>query len=744
MRLKTADMGEKTYAQKIQTSYAAQIDSNATPMVMEMLAKLYSEPLNAAIREYVSNAVDANVEAGVAKPVQLTLPERDNNGTLKVQDYGKGLDYLGIVSVFANFGTSTKRDSDNLIGGFGIGSKSGLAVSNAINVVSVCNGYLNEFVLERTSEGIFTRFIRENEETQQDSGTCVTVKVNHNYYGDARTVAEEMVPVIAGWSKNDVYVTNASGNTVTGKDDFFLNEKCNNYRIPDTWVELPHGYIASRPLFAYKSNILVGNITYEQSEWRDVNGNPRCDDFYTHYALKMGIQDVKVTYSREQIDWQSNKETMTNIREATKLFEEEVTEFIHNIVDTATDNVDLIKKCINCGLDPNSIKYKDVNQPSENNTQLNTRHIIANGYLYKYTSRSSKFFSYGTTNQGYDDIDIVVTIDKDTYDNVSEKTIEKVLTHNICQRQNDTVEDILDRYMINDVKLSDNKTTNTYPRIPTYVLVATEEAQTKLPYSWGKPNIDFAVLHDEYKTYQKKQRAAANANRRVNKKDPMLDQVYYYDAKNNSSAWKESLQRIKDYAYDDIILLDSKTKYTTDNVRVLERQLKMIVAESKQEIPVIMWCNSKQRIKFALKNIDNTRTISDDEIEEQYNKVFDKYKECLDVDIQFLFDGLSSIVTDTQIITPTIIREKFGVDTDFTQKVPRTLQPYYFSGTCASSNDKKEFIETLGDNAKLLKLIMDQYDYTFEDKNIDSLLNRLAPKFKPTIDKLNKIYADWL
>lgn len=744
MRLKTADMGEKTYAQKIQTSYAAQIDSNATPMVMEMLAKLYSEPLSAAIREYVSNAVDANVEAGVTKPVQLTLPERDNDGTLKVQDYGKGLDYLGIISVFANFGTSTKRDSDNLIGGFGIGSKSGLAVSNAINVVSICNGYLNEFVLERTSEGIITRFIRENEETAQDSGTCVTVKVNHNYYGDARTVAEEMVPVIAGWSKNDVYVINASDNTVTGKDDFFLNDKCNNYRIPDTWVELPHGYIATRPLFAYKSNILVGNVTYEQSEWRDFNGNPHCDDFYTHYALKMGIQDVKVTYSREQIDWQSNQETRENIREATKLFKEEVTEFIHNLVDTATDNVDLIKKCINLGLDPNNIKYKDVNQPSENNAHLTTCKIIANGYLYKYTSRSSKFFSYGTTYQGYDDIDIVVTIDKDTYDSVSDKTIEKALTHNIVKWRSDEVEDILDQYVIDNVKLSDRYTTNSYTSIPTYILVTTEEAQTKLPYSWGKPNIDFTILHDAYKTYQKKQRAAANANRRVNKKDPMLDQVYYCNPKNNSNAWRESLQRIKDYAYDDIILLDSKTKYTPDNVRVLERQLKMIAVENKTEIPTIMWCNSKQRIKFALKNIDNTRFVSDTEIEGEFNKIFDKYKDCLDIDIQFLFDGLSSIPTDTQTITPTIIREKFGIDKEFSAKVPRALQPYYFSGCCSSSNNKKEFVCSLGDNAKLLKLIMDQYDYTFEDKNINSLLDRLAPKFKPTIDKLNKIYADWL
>lgn len=49
MRLKTTDMGEKTLAQKIQTTYAAKIDKNAVNMVMDMLSKLYNDPMNAAI-----------------------------------------------------------------------------------------------------------------------------------------------------------------------------------------------------------------------------------------------------------------------------------------------------------------------------------------------------------------------------------------------------------------------------------------------------------------------------------------------------------------------------------------------------------------------------------------------------------------------------------------------------------------------------------------------------------------------
>ena len=170
---------KKTVLEKLTSTYDVKLDVSASQLIMDVLAKLYDNPVEAAIREYVSNAYDANVEADSTVPVHLHVPTEDEP-YLEVSDTGNGLDYLGIVSVFANFGTSTKRDSDNLIVGFGIGSKSGLAVSNTINVSSVCNGILNKFVLERTNDGIVTRFTCENEPTTDDSGTTITIDFAHD------------------------------------------------------------------------------------------------------------------------------------------------------------------------------------------------------------------------------------------------------------------------------------------------------------------------------------------------------------------------------------------------------------------------------------------------------------------------------------------------------------------------------------------------------------------------------------
>lgn len=130
---------KKTVLEKLTSTYDVKLDASASQLIMDVLAKLYDNPVEAAIREYVSNAYDANIEAGSTEPVHLHVPTEDEP-YLEVSDTGSGLDYLGIVSVFANFGTSTKRDSNEFIGGFGIGSKSGLAISDKIHVSSVKNG----------------------------------------------------------------------------------------------------------------------------------------------------------------------------------------------------------------------------------------------------------------------------------------------------------------------------------------------------------------------------------------------------------------------------------------------------------------------------------------------------------------------------------------------------------------------------------------------------------------------------
>lgn len=754
MRLKTTDMGEKTLAQKIQTTYAAKIDKNAVNMVMDMLSKLYNDPMCAAIREYVSNAYDANVEAGAAKPVELTLPCTENDGLLMVKDYGRGLDYMGIVSVFANFGTSTKRDSDNLIGGFGIGSKSGLAVSNAINVSSVCNGTLNEFVLERTPEGIVTRFTRENEPTDQDSGTTVTVNCNPSYYSGIKYIVTNFIPVIAGWSKNDVYVTNTSCNEFnTSDDDFFLNDKCNNYRIPDTWLEFDHGYITSKPFFAHFRNILVGNVAYKQGSWDNNNGHQTTNDIGCAYALKTNIEDIKVTYSREQIDWKSNSETEDALIAATDAFTKEVEDFVHDLIDSSSDAIDAMKKCIKFNIDPNDINYKKVNtERSELPWRFNEYVDDSNEYKrFRNRAYNTTYTQLGMA-QTYDgDFDIVITTTKDTINSKKPSMVSKILAYafgpdsELPDDIKPTVNKAIDDYIVNTVALSAKEARNNVSCYPTHILLATAEAQLELPYSWGVPTLDFEMLERAYKEYMKEQRKLYNASRAKKSTDAMLETAHYVTS-DTCCVYQDTLEHIKNAGFDNIVVLEKQTKYSIDDANKVYKKAKIVAYDKGNKTPVVIWGKTKKKIKNILDNIPNSKLVTDEELDKAYDTVIAKYKTTTDADVQVFMNQLRNIkTTDTQL-TSKDIQAQFGLDTNYYEKVPKAFSidyivdvPYYENRIAMS-----EYVNNMSDNAKLLVMIANNNDFQFETKHVQELIDKVKPEFQPIAEKINNLYKDWL
>ena len=336
------DTSKNALARKIQTTYAAKLDKSSANLVMDMLAKLYSEPHAAVLREYVSNAYDANVEAGATKPVEVHLPEVDEP-YLSVRDYGSGLDYLSIVSVFANFGTSTKRDSDNLIGGFGIGSKSGLAVSNSVHISSVANGILNEFVLERTPNGIFTRFTRENEKTTQDSGTTITIdyndKVKDTY--DENHYRSETSPetTLCGWSKDEVFVTNQK------------YEDLNEHRVPDTWYFNGSEYRApsTEKVNTSLKGLLISKVFYNIPFQMTMSSAFDYNETLS-LIIPFDIKDIKVTYSREKIDF-DDKDTLNRLKDAIVAAKYHVEKEYANIADdNSLQPYEKIKKLNNIGI----------------------------------------------------------------------------------------------------------------------------------------------------------------------------------------------------------------------------------------------------------------------------------------------------------------------------------------------------------------------------------------------------------
>ena len=121
------------------SAVAMSIDPQGMAHIMGVLTNLYSDAPLAVVREYATNARDAHQAAGVTRPIEVGLPTA-LDPTLRVQDFGAGLSEQDILGVYARYGCSTKRDSDEQVGAFGLGSKSAFTLAQQFVVTSVHDG----------------------------------------------------------------------------------------------------------------------------------------------------------------------------------------------------------------------------------------------------------------------------------------------------------------------------------------------------------------------------------------------------------------------------------------------------------------------------------------------------------------------------------------------------------------------------------------------------------------------------
>lgn len=104
-----------------------------------MLVNLYADRHLAVVREYVSNAVDATRVAGSSEPVLVTTPTLIEPNFV-VTDRGTGMSRDEVEATYLAFAASSKRDSNELVGGLGVGAKSAWTLAESFLVDTVKDG----------------------------------------------------------------------------------------------------------------------------------------------------------------------------------------------------------------------------------------------------------------------------------------------------------------------------------------------------------------------------------------------------------------------------------------------------------------------------------------------------------------------------------------------------------------------------------------------------------------------------
>ena len=329
----------------------------AEKMIFQMFSKnIYSNPIGSIVREITSNAFDSHVEAGVNFPVKIIRRIIDNKIYFSFIDYGVGMSPERINTVFSVYFQSTKRNNNDEIGGFGLGSKTPLAYrrynrvgnnsdyDNSYYIITIFDKVKYHYLVHEGKDSPQITLIHE-EPTTERNGTEVRVPVLQT---DATTFETECLNqlyyfeniIFEGFETS--YETMNNFKIIQGKNFLFRGSRFSNIHICLGRVRYPIDYNAL-DISSFDNNIPI--------------------------ALRFNIGDLNVTASRESIDYSA--ETIKKIKDKIDAAKEELMEILSKQNDEIKTISDFIEKkenlyIINFGDDSPKLSIKDSNLSSKN------------------------------------------------------------------------------------------------------------------------------------------------------------------------------------------------------------------------------------------------------------------------------------------------------------------------------------------------------------------------------------------
>jgi hypothetical protein len=309
MKLST---NKNTLATNIDKAADFGINDNDLSHIMGILrSQIYSDKLLAVIREYSTNAMDANKEAGYTGPINVTIPNAFQP-TLSFRDYGKGMSDEEVINTYIKYGNSTKRNSNDYTGCLGIGSKAGFAYGDTFTIISYQRKYI-------------TTWLARIDESKRGTISIVNQVLNKS---NIKTGVEIQVPI----RKTDI-------DTCTHKaKEFFkywkLQPTINIDIEQPKYLEQTDDYSVLDKTYTWhaKAKVLMGNIVYPIDT----------DQLPSSAKLLLSSDTVIVNAPLGCLDIAANRETL----EYSQRTIDGLTAIAHNVICDLSNNLTKsIKHC---------------------------------------------------------------------------------------------------------------------------------------------------------------------------------------------------------------------------------------------------------------------------------------------------------------------------------------------------------------------------------------------------------------
>ena len=365
------------------------IDPNNIDFIINILStNLYSYPVDSFIRETVSNAWDSHIEANNTETPVIIELGKDINGNYfcSVRDTGTGISPERFENIYRKIGSSTKRDSDEFIGGFGIGRFSALAVSDTVYITSCFEGIKYSYIMYKENNMLNIDLL-SSAETVLPNGVEVRVMIEGSSISDFKRAITSQL----SYFENIFFDVSSLTDTmplITGSVEDFNNLSIKRYN---------NFYVNSLKSVSNIS-LLLGKVKYPLR----IIGLSKTYPSYVEnlpIALNFNIGELSITPNREEIIY--NSDTIAKIEKKLDLALEEITDLC---TDTVVDSDNITEYLQNI----NSKKFLVLLQHPSGDIKIEATHFKKYSYTYK-----GKFYDKKTFNEYYTFLLNYIKVDSD-------------------------------------------------------------------------------------------------------------------------------------------------------------------------------------------------------------------------------------------------------------------------------------------------------------------------------------------
>jgi hypothetical protein len=288
---------------------------------------MYKDKPGSIVREISCNCLDAHsMNGNDERPFVIHLPDQFEPW-ISFRDFGPGLSPDNVKKIFCVYGESTKDQSNDSIGAFGLGAKTPFAYTDQFNVTSIHAGKKYLFAAMIGENGIPSMMLMDESDTTEESGVEVNMAVQpadfRLFYNAVKMqLAFFKVKPILNNNNSNIVINNGIPDKVSYSNDkvIIINSVEDYYAAGNHSVTVLLGPVA----YPLDTTLISQHLDSKYS--RFLSGIYSLGAF-----IKFNIGEIGVTASREGIDYnKSSIESIVNV----------IKETYKSVKDTVKSSID--------------------------------------------------------------------------------------------------------------------------------------------------------------------------------------------------------------------------------------------------------------------------------------------------------------------------------------------------------------------------------------------------------------------